>query len=451
MKKIKCIFTLLLAISLSSCEHFLDVKPDKSLAIPTDRLENLLRLLDNNYVLNQETPFTGEVAADNLYIRPADWNALSSLTVKNVYAWERDVYNDSDRNDWSLSYNAVLYANLVLEGTEKLEPAPHQKSEWNMIRGSALFYRANAFYNLLQIYAKPYTEATAAQDPGVVLKLSPDINERVGRASVQESYDQVLADLKTAVELLPEVPAYKTRPSKPSAFALLARALLQMEHYPEALSYADRALSLHDKLLDYNLLDLNAANPIPGMNEEVIFHSTMFMLSGTYYPAGKVNPDLYALYGENDLRREVFYHEYEPGNIGFRGSYAGSILLFTGLATDELYLIRAECLARLGQAGPAMATLNVLLEKRWKAGTFTPLEATDGTQALDIILEERRKELAFRSLRWADLRRLNKDSRYAVSLTRELPEGTHTLPPGDTRYVFPLPQRVIEISGIQQN
>lgn len=450
MKNIRFAF-LLLAAFLFSCEDYLDVKPDRSLAIPADRLDNLLRLLDNTSVMNREYPLAGEAASDNLYIRPNDWHTLPDLTVKNVYAWERDVFNESDRNDWALSYNLVLYANVVLQGTGELSPAPQEQAQWNMIRGSALFFRAHAFYNLLQQFARPYSAATAAQDPGIVLKLNPDINERSTRSSVRDSYEQVLADLREAAELLPEAPAFKTRPSKPAAFALLARTLLQMERYPEALSYADRALSIRSGLLDFNQLNLQAANPIPQFNEEVIFHSTMFMLSGTFYPLGKVNPALYSLYEAEDLRQVAFYREYGPGDIGYRGSYSGSLLHFTGIATDELYLIRAECLARAGQPEAAMAALNTLLEKRWKTGTFLPLEAGDASQALTIILTERRKELAFRGLRWSDLRRLNKDSRYAVALTRELPDGTRTLTPGDSRYVFPLPQRVIDSSGMPQN
>lgn len=451
MKNLKLIFMLALALGLSSCEDFLDVKPDLMLAIPTDRLDNLQRLLDNTTVMNQNYPLAGEVASDNLYIRSADWNALSNLTIKNAYAWERDLFNDLDRNDWSYPYQVVFYANLVLEGTEKLTPAPYEQAQRQQIRGSALFFRAHAFYHLLQEFAKPYEEGSAAQSPGVVLRLSSDINERSVRASLQDSYSRVLVDLKAAADLLPEVPVYKTRPSKPAAYALLARSLLLMGQYAEALSYADQALSLHPHLLDYNQLNLQAANPIPSLNGEVIFHSTMMLLPGSYYPAGKVSPALYALYDEEDLRRAAFYRAYGPGDIGFRGSYFGSVINFNGIATDELYLIRAECLARLGQSDAAMEALNTLLETRWVSGTFTPLEAADAEQALHLVLQERRKELPFRGLRWPDLRRLNKDSRFALPLTRELDGATLSLPANDPRYVFPIPQKVIEFSGMPQN
>ena len=98
-----------------------------------------------------------------------------------------------------------------------------------------------------------------------------------------------------------------------------------------------------------------------------------------------------------------------------------------------------------------MSDLNMLLEKRYVAGTFVPLSATDAEDALIKVLAERRKELVFRGLRWPDLRRLNKDPRFAKTITRSLDGEIFELPPNSPRYVLPIPQKVIELSGIKQN
>jgi hypothetical protein len=98
-----------------------------------------------------------------------------------------------------------------------------------------------------------------------------------------------------------------------------------------------------------------------------------------------------------------------------------------------------------------MADLNALLIKRWKTGTFIPFTATNADDALAKILDERRKELVLRGTRWMDLRRLNKDSRFAKTVLRKLYGITYLLPPNDNRYTFYIPQSVIDISGIQQN
>ncbi len=151
--------------------------------------------------------------------------------------------------------NGFLYANTILENTGKITPAANEQETWNSIKGSALFLRAHAFYWLAQEFCAPFNAASAAKDAGIALRLTSDINAPTTRASVQASYDQVIADLKEAITLLPVTQEYKTRPSKPAAYALLARTYLAMRNYEQAGSYADSCLRLYDKLIDYNTLN----------------------------------------------------------------------------------------------------------------------------------------------------------------------------------------------------
>jgi starch-binding outer membrane protein, SusD/RagB family len=152
------------------------------------------------------------------------------------------------------------------------------------------------------------------------------------------------------------------------------------------------------------------------------------------------------------MRRIVFYKVTNPTTVLFKGDYTGQNIHFAGVATNELYLIKAECLARAGDATAAMTALNTLLQKRWKTGTFTALTAADANDALVKILEHRRKELPFTAqLRWEDLRRLNKDTQFAKTLVKVLSGNTYTLPPNDNRWVYPIPEIEIRLSGIVQN
>jgi hypothetical protein len=160
---------------------------------------------------------------------------------------------------------------------------------------------------------------------------------------------------------------------------------------------------------------------------------------------------LFRSYQVNDLRKTLFFADKGKGVINFKGTYSGDNGIFSGLATDELYLIRAEAAARKGDAANALKDLNFLLIKRWKKGTFISLTAATSEEALKLVLIERRKELVMRGLRWSDLRRLNKDPRFQVTLTRTISGNKATLPPGDPRYVFPIPDEEIMNSGIEQN
>src|SRR5690606_38803427 len=133
--------------------------------------------------------------------------------------------------------------------------------------------------------------------------------------------------------------------------------------------------------------------------------------------------------------------------------YASDVLPLTGLTTAELYLIKAECLIRNGERDAGVAVLDQLLRNRWNAAVdYPPTTAAGDDEALRIVLEERRKELVFKGLRWYDLRRLNKDPRFAKTLTRTYNGETFTLPPDSKRYAFPIPntERMAN-PNIQQN
>jgi hypothetical protein len=99
-----------------------------------------------------------------------------------------------------------------------------------------------------------------------------------------------------------------------------------------------------------------------------------------------------------------------------------------------------------------MQDLNTLLQKRFRSTGWTPLTAANSADALDKVLAERRKELPFTvNIRWTDLRRLNMDPVFAKTLIRRISGQTYTLLPGSPRYVFPIPDPEIRISGIEQN
>jgi tetratricopeptide (TPR) repeat protein len=320
-----------------------------------------------------------------------------------------------------------------------------------------------AFSRLLLLYAKQYDPATASNDPGIPLRLNADINETSTRAGLQQSYDQVLSDLGEALDLLPaNTPTTiinKTKPSKVAAHGLLARVYLQMGNYSKAKEHADAALQMHGSLLDFN--DANWVTPagspsIKPFNPEMILYlrSDAGLASNA---AAKTDTVLYASYTDpNDLRKTVYFNQNPDGSYRFKGSYCNNLLeLFCGIATDELMLIRAECFAREGQTASAMKDLNDLLRTRWKkianVTTYVDQTAASSNEALVKIIAERKRELVNRELRWADLKRLNKEPAFATTLTRTLNNQVYTLPPNDLRYVLLIPQEVLRIVNLPQN
>jgi len=450
----RIVYGSLLLLMACSKNEFLDKKPNSSIIIPTT-LAELRSMLDYTQVFTF-SPGLGEMAADDYYLLPVNWQAIPSVVERNSYTWESDLYsNQLSIADWSLPYQQVLYANIVLEQLQKIQPTETEIHEWENIKGSALFKRALALSSLVQHFAPVFDSATMNSTAGVPLRLSSAVKSYQPRNSIKECYDQVFADLIAAAQLLsPVVPALaKNRPSKPAAYALLARNALFTGQYDKAKIYADSSLQLYNHLTDYNSISTTAVTPFDRSQPEILYYCqaiSQYSILQTTSTTVFADTLLYRSYHINDLRRAIFFRTISGSNMGFKRGYSGATLSFTGLATDEVFLIRAEALARLGLTNAALNDLNTLLQKRWRTGTFVPVTAINAADALQKILGERRKELVWRGLRWHDLKRYNKQG-LAIRLQRILGSDSYTLDPGSNKYVFPIPQEEISLSGVIQN
>lgn len=443
------LYLVVIVIGFSSCKKYLDKKSDQRLSTP-DTIEDLQAILDNSGLSRAMIELN--IGSDEYFILEADLLAYGSREQKG-YIWDiQENTADVSQFGWNYQYNNLFLVNTVLDNMERV-PSSGQEIEWNSIKGSALFYRAYYFYQLAQVYAKQYDAATAATDLGIPLRLNSDFNQPSVRATVQETYDQMIEDANTALSLLPNSTKYPTRPNRPAAFALLSRIHLIMGDFEEAKKRADSCLNLYNTLIDYKSIPELPTNyaPFDRFNPEVIFHIEDSYNSLNSYPGSKIDSNLYRSFQDNDLRKAGYFIDNGDGTYIFKGNYTGSpYYQFNGIATDEIYLIRAECNARLGNTDAALQDLNTLLENRFDA-TFVPVMASSADEAQTLILQERKKELIYRGLRWIDLRRLNKEPTFQTTLTRVVGADTYVLLPNDPRYVYPIPQEIIRISGIQQN
>lgn len=450
------ILLLIALLSSISCTKFLEEKPLKTLVVPTT-LQDLQTLLDNNNVsINvKSTAGISELVADNIYFTTDDWLSGLDGAPENPlnYVW------DPQTPFYSLAYSnpyqwPIYYSNIVLDQLPNVTTQPGEEVKYNAIKGSALFYRAFNFWALAQVFCKPYSTANA-NELGIVLKMTSSVTEKVGRSTVQQTYDRIIADLKESADLLPLTSLFPTRPTKIAAYAALARTYLSMRDYVNAANYANLALQQYSTLINYNTRVPVGSPPMVTFNAEVIFNNIGAAI-GFLTSFHKIDSTLYQSYDANDLRKQVFFQAGTGANTGtyrFQGSYHGTNSIrsvFDGLTTAELYLIRAECYARAGNKDAALADLNALMQNRWKAGFFSLITAANAEDALQKILVERRKELVFRGLRWSDIRRLNLEGAN-ITLKRIEAGVTYTLPPNDPRYALLIPLDEINRSGIEQN
>lgn len=433
-----------LTLLSSSCEKYLNEPSDKSLAVMTS-LDDLQALLDNINLMNNGSPTSSEISSDNFYLTDDVWESLPVEQEQRMYIWAADnIFQSANltNNDWSKIYRTVFLANTVLENLQNIALSPNDDVRWKDIKGQALVFRAVSFLDAVQIWSVAYDATTAHTDVGIPLRLQSDFNLASTRANVQQTYDQIIADLKDAIPLLPTSPLAKTRPAKAAAYGLLSRTYLWMREYQNACHYADSCLQMANELMDYNRLDSTDNFPIPRLNLEVVFDRSASIGYILTQSRASIPTILYDSYKDGDLRKGVFFRQESNGRIVFKGGYLGGSSLFTGPAVDEIYLTRAECFARNNQVAEAMQDMNTLLETRWRQGKFIPVTASSADDALSLVLEERQKQLLFRGLRWMDIKRLNKEGAN-ISLTRTVKGETYTLPANSPRFALPLPDDLL--------
>ncbi|RQO35376.1 RagB/SusD family nutrient uptake outer membrane protein [Chryseobacterium sp. KBW03] len=453
MKKIiKSLLPIAFLFLMPSCsKDWLEEKQDIKLVVPTTL--NDLSLLMNSSQFLYDGRGAMEVSCDDLEVSLEQYNGLSTDFERKLLTWNVDIFpklgNGITLEEWELPYAQIQVCNVALKALEKIIRTASNGELYDRIKGTALYHRSRAFLNLAMTFCKYYDASTADTDLGIPIKLDEDINEPIFRSTLKQTYQRITDDLSLAAMLLPQNAISVTHITNAGAYALLARTYLYMNDYGKAYDAAQNSLKFYSVLDDYNTFNAGDSRPFLSKSKEVHIMIEMATPYNTAVGLSSYIPDdLYSLYTNNDLRK-ILYFRIQDGKNVWRGSPIGNNL--GGTATNEVILIGAECAARMGNKIKAVELLNILLIKRFKTGTFIPIAVTTDTEALDKILLERRKELLKRGLRFQDLKRLNKDPRYAKTLTRIVGDQTYTLLPNDKRYLLPIPQYIINYNGIEQN
>lgn len=436
---------------MSGCsKEWLEEKQDIKLIVPTTLSD--LDLLMNTSVFARDGRGSMEGSCDDFEVTLERYNSLWYDFSRKLLTWTVDEFpklGGADyEEEWDYAYKQIQTCNVTLKALSKIARTESNRSLYDRIKGTALYHRSRAFLNLAMTFCKYYDPSTANEDLGIPLKLDDDINESIFRSTLKQTYLQITEDLITSSTLLPNNAISPTHITNAGAFALLARTYLYMSDYPKASEAAENSLKLYNLLDDYNSLNATDSYPLSSKSIEMHIQIQMTVNFETTGANSIIPDDLYALYEENDLRKTLYF-KLQNGQRVWRGSLLPNEM--SGTATNEVFLVAAECAARLNNKDIAMELLNNLLKTRFKTGTFKPIKANSDIEALDVILLERRKELLKRGLRFQDLKRLNKEPRYAKTLTRIVGNDIYTLPPNDKRYILPIPQYIINYSGIKQN
>lgn len=405
--------------------------------------------------------------------------ALSGTTTDplyNVYTYTDFPGNNITTSFWRQAYKVIFSANQIIERIPD-----GQSPALDQLKGENMYVRAMAHFNLVRFFGRPYPQGSG-NNPGV-----PIINSTKGptlpsRSSVKDVYDFMISDLLKAASLM-TVKKDARFASKEVAYALLARLYLFKEDNANAIKYANMVLDSKR----YQLLGTEAFKKyftvIPESNTETIFairhtaadNRAKGAIGSMYYndPISQATGwgEMYASLSyvklldtyPNDARHAfVELQLTATGDTIKRGNvpkyYINKYNWQEGIADlsspvflrlAEMYMIRAEANAKLGNNQAAIDDVNVIRQRAGLSGTqlYTVGDLKGRASVLDVVLEERRLEFAWECQRPGDLFRNNRPMVRAYPGFHSQDRYYQTVQPTDPRVIFLIPSRELSLNS----
>jgi hypothetical protein len=483
MKKVNILLIGILILSLSSCKDFLDVKPtdlgDSKTSIQTTSdakvmMNGLLRNMISSSYYGRNLFMYGDAKGGDLTI------FMQGRGLDGLYTFNHTKNTGSNSTFWTQIYNGILQANNLIEGIQRVDAAG-TNTEFNSYKGQALTARAIMYFDLVRLYGKSYTDNKASYGVPNVITTLPATAQPL-RATVEENYKQILDDLKASAPLLSKAKS-NGYINYYANIAMQARVCLYMGDNVNALKAAQEIIAL--PAATYRLYtnaewvsSWKAQFGLESIFELAVSPNEGDLLSGSlgFYLRRAQHGGPTALgwfmastpfldrlkQDATDVRWGVMSNdESSATRLGSCYKYSGSIALegdgkstpsavnIKVIRLSEIYLIAAE--AALPTDKLLAATYLNAIRKR--APNVTPATAVNIT--LDMILEERSKELFGEGQRFFDLIRLNK----SISFDDAFGGLTITSRPliitrGFYKTILPIPQEEINTNpglAAQQN
>ena len=421
-----------LTILFSGCEDFLEKEP-----VLQQTSELTLNTFDglNNATVGAYTLLYGADWYGGYFVLSSDMRGGNGKLKPNDAGYQFDAYiwnytAENTENLWSSAYPAIARANNVINAIPDFEGSEEELEMLQKFKAECLFIRAIAHFDLVRLYAQPYSHDKTSLGVPVITETKID---EPARNTVEEVYTQVVNDLKEAEKLFGD---YKRTGADPKGFAtkeatqaLLARVYLYMEEWQNAADYATKVIDSGKYQMwsasQYVPVSENAEGAWGRETEgsEVIFaiygalgnsgfpgqEGIPYMTNPEFHGDACASNDLLNLYEEGDVRRDLFYAD-PQGRPVFEGYYwTGKYPSKTGdgstnntpvLRLSEMYLIRAEAIHK-GASVSGVTSLSDYNRIRTNRG----LEKRSSAIVLSDISAERRRELCFEGHNLFDLAR----------------------------------------------
>lgn len=449
----------LLILSAAACEDYTDLTPKGSLVIETaDQFLETVSLPNRGYPINNF-----QYLSDDQWMKEADVIGKTPNINTINFTFDETTDRVSLLNTSSFYNQAYTYINRWNTIISLVDDSKGEASTKQLAKAEAKIYRAYDHFLLVNTYAKGYDPQTAATDGGICIMDKFDLEAQPSKSTVAQVYAFIQKDIDEALPYLQEKPMDVYHPSLAFAYAFKAKVHLFKREIASAKAAAEKSLSYNNKIFDMvayntqggpNVVAVPAANNIEVLSYMYMTGYTEMNFAYQYI----ISPELRTLFGTNDARFNLFFNTTSTTNLDQGSNTAYWATVYTkffyptvGMKTTEVYLMLAECYAREDKFTEAVDVLNTLRAKRILSGTVNLAVPTTRKETMDLVINERRKELLLGFNRFFDLKRLNTETEYAKTVTRvfpivnkTVPQKTYTLQPNSRLYIIPFPLSVLQ-------
>lgn len=464
------IFILLIIASGSCSKDFLDVKDNSNLNRQSyvKDLNSMGEFLNGVYFMmsteNSEPTAYPELVADNLMANGSSLKAHYNWSMQAQSSTPPPPSNLSMYKTWQTTYLIIRACNFVIEDVDKYRNENAQKAD--NFKGQAYVLRALLHFKLVNIFAQPYKFSPNATHPGIPYITTSDITAPYSRQTVEEVYSTMIADITTAIGLLPSNITDIRYMNTVAARALLARVYLYKEDFSNARTLSTQLANQQPLMSIQDGYPTDLFKNKPPTETEVLFQFTpindatveggisIFLgrqLESFSYSATndiaiilKENPnDIRSAWVQDTLGNKWKVKKF-PQGVADRGYTPSTDYYPPIIRSSEMFLTAAESLAKTGDETSARNFLNAIRKRADPSNT----DVTETGQALlDLIYKERRKELCFEGLRMYDLQRW----KAGVQRLDALPGSPTILPYPNDKAIAPIPVEDVKLAGLVQN
>ncbi|MCT4615840.1 MAG: RagB/SusD family nutrient uptake outer membrane protein [Marinifilaceae bacterium] len=431
---------ILLSALLCSCNSFLDLKPHGKIIPKTvEEFSALEHSILNDIENGKEDVLTGNFSSvynyegitDNIdnIARPGSYPAYVGKNMTSLIG------------NYSELYEKIKDCNIILD---EIKESEKDSEIGKKVLATAYAIRGLAYYNLIRVFCDPVDKANVAEQLGVPIVTSFDIEGKPLRSDLKTCFELIIDDFKKSIELEANDEDYMF--TTDVVKALLARTYFLYEEWDSA------RIILEELLKKYPLLSGDAYKSM--MNAEHIKEGNIIFKSYTnpgasiisYNSTTKnsksspVSKFLFELFDANDIRKDIWFNKLRENNK----------VLSYRIRSAEYCLMIAEAYYHLGDRTKALEYLNILRDKRITANVhyteaslpeidpnyLIKLNAEDKAvdKLLYAILIERQMELYMEGDRWFELKRNGRPEMWTISKNYKYVTEAYM-------YTIPIPSR----------